>query len=136
MKLLIVTFMFFTSPVFANQVEIECEATAILDATFLEESFSVEEYPSVTVEQDSFGFRNVYLGMAKFEEEDEDIITVSNSTGFNKSYKIVHSNGLEEYKIFIFGSPLQREGKVYGQRVDEITGEMGPETLIATLSCN
>lgn len=108
----------------AHALERYCKATAVFDTGFLDENFSLKDFPDVVVSADE-----VVLGSTLFSVEKSDLIKEVISVGLEKNIEITQKNGDVRYFININNLPTNKTGTLAGQ----FKGE--PASKIADLDC-
>lgn len=114
---------------------LDCKAVEILDSSYLEESFSMDEYPYVWITREETGELTAHLGIGLFEESDDDTITIEKTVGFDQAYTISPSHLLDQYRLIVTGNPMNREGKLFARSRKDMNYKYGQWGLIARLTC-
>ncbi|MBK6696723.1 MAG: hypothetical protein IPG50_31705 [Myxococcales bacterium] len=101
----------------------DCKATAVDDMTIFEESFSVDEYPSVDFYRaPDNGFMELWIGSSAFSTKDGDAVTITPS-----------AEGLDARVVR--DGDLTHVVRVRGTTGEVVSTENGQEIHVATLRC-
>jgi hypothetical protein len=119
---------------FAGETLENCMVTKMLDTSVLEESFTLEEYPDVTVEEE-FGSLVVSLGANTFENDAETRVKAINvvQRAGSFGYEVTNLTGDETFTIT--GGMKTIRGRP--TKVGKVSYRFGNDTkVLAEISCD
>jgi hypothetical protein len=111
----------------------DCTATKIYDYTYLEESFSTEEYPYVFATEEAADGKSIFIGVSGFSERDGDVIKFLPSAGFKNEITINRSGDMNS-TIRIAINTFNSNGLPKRDGTVSIT-ENGRTVKIADMTC-